>query len=145
MSKRRRTFSLATLLGIVGAFALLFLGIDYFSASSRYQRQQDVENLRYILSTRISTGDTRGHVTSLLGAGTPDDDGSYLKAMLGYQAGKYFDPTTMPDGVRDGDLFVHYGAKPKPAYPLQFRAGKLVNHDPKWYTGPDVTSSGLSN
>lgn len=138
-------FSLATLLVIVALSAFTFFGIAYFSPSSRYQRQHDVENLRHLLSTRIEAGDTQGHVMALLGPGEPDDGNSYLDGMLRWQSGETFKPAWFPDGIHEGDVFIHYEAKPTLSYTIQLRDGKLVNHDRDSYVGPDDPVTSLSN
>lgn len=138
-----RRFGIASLLILVACFAVGFSAHRYFSAPARYQRNGDVETLRYLLSTQIDQGDTLGRVTSILGPGRRDD-GKYLQRMLNWKAGPRFDPNVLgPDGIEEGDLFIFYSANPKPSYGLQLRDGILVNHDPKWYVGPDDTALGL--
>ncbi len=139
----KRLYAIASLLILTLVASVVLLLIGYNSPSSRYQREHDVVNLRYLLSTQVVQGDSMRHVKSLLGPGSADD-GSYLGVMLSWQSSPNFIPAASPDGIRAGDLFINYAAKPKPSYPLQFRDGKLVNHDPAWFAGPDDTISSLT-
>ncbi|WP_164101409.1 hypothetical protein [Candidatus Laterigemmans baculatus] len=146
---KRRVVALA---GLLGAALAVLLSVPPFGSaeaqddsSARYQRNGDVETLRYLLSTRIQSGDSLDRVTALLGPGDRDD-GDYLALLLKWKAGAHYDPQILaPDGIQGGDLFIHYSAAPMPAYPLQFRDGVLINHDPQSFVGPDETIGSLSN
>lgn len=146
---QRRVLAFAAVLGTALAVLLSVTASERAEArddsSARYQRDGDVETLRHLLSTEVQPGDSLDRVTSLLGPGDRDD-GDYLALLLKWKAGPHYDPQIIgPDGIQDGDLFIHYSAVPKPAYPLQFRDGVLINHDPESFAGPDETIGSLSN
>ena len=139
-----RQFRIVTLLMLVAVAAVGFTAHKYFSASARYQRNGDVETLRYLLSSQIRPGDSIGQVASILGPGRRDD-GSELGYLLKWRDGPRYDPSIFgPDGIQEGDLLVSYTASPNGTYWLQFRGGVLVNFDPKHFVGPDDTILGLS-
>jgi hypothetical protein len=74
-------------------------------------------------------GDTRESLEALIGPGkTLDAAGQahYARIMKKWEEEKHPDA---PDGYRDGDIFVQYKTGGYLSC-FQFRAGRLVNHDP---------------
>ena len=106
----------------------------YFSVSERYKRNGDLASLRCLLSTRIRPGDSLERVVSILGPGELDG-GRALEVKLWWQSSPDFLPGKYPDGFEKNDVMIHYKAGPVLSYALQFRNGKLVNHNPEHYLG----------
>ena len=138
LTQRRTKLLLVVVLVIMAMFAVA----DYFSASARYRRRQDVVTLRYLLSTKIRPNETLQQVTSLLGPGKPAK-GDYLSRVLKWQARPDFHPELYPEGIETRDQFVFFTANPKGVYVLQFRDDRLVNFDPTDYVGRDDLLSSL--
>jgi hypothetical protein len=134
-------FSLASLFFLVTLTAFGTVAYQYLTVSGHYKRNHDAKSIRYLLSRRIKTGDSLERVVSLLGPGELDD-GSNLAYKMEWQAGphdnQYVVPALYPDGFREGDLFINFVAKPYNPYALQFRNGRLVNHDPTQFFGEDT-------
>lgn len=136
--KIRKTFTLSAILTGIAIVSILLTILRYYSAEQRYKRNQDGTTLEYILSTKVSPGDSLDKVIALIGPGRRFPDG-YVEKMLQWQAGPQFSPTAYPDGIEKDDVFIGYNAKPGPGYPLQFRDGQIVNFAPNDYIGPDDT------
>jgi hypothetical protein len=71
---------------------------------------------------------------SILGPGEPDE-GRALEVKLWWQSSPNFLPGEYPDGFEKNDVMIDYRAGRVLSYTLQFRNGKLVNHNPEHYLG----------
>lgn len=119
----------------------------YFSPVARYQRNRDVDTLRYLLSTQLDSGNSVREVTALLGKGERASN-EHVDRLLRWRDAegqrKFFD-ASFPEGVEKTDVFLFYPAEPKGSYRLQFRDGKLINFDPSLYEGPDEMIGSLGS
>lgn len=79
-----------------------------------------------ILHAKIRNGDSKGKVQQLLGPGEANADCSWAINQV----------ISCPDGYHDQDMFLVYevkGPDSSVTVAMQFRGGRLVNHDPAAY------------
>jgi len=84
------------------------------------------------LRDKIKAGDTVTQVRAVLGPGRPHSERQLAKTLATYKRIAVGHPEMLPDGVEDHDQFVMYlmGPRAGGGMLLQFRNGRLVNHDP---------------
>ena len=124
--RRGRSFSfrLRTLLALVTGIALVLAG---YVAYERW-RSATAPHLRFyrVLHDSVKNGDSSDSIQALLGPGAEADQADrtlFLKAVS---------TATLPDGyLADDQLLVYKLGDISTLVYLQFRGGKLINHDPQ--------------
>ena len=97
------------------------------SSAAHYRAHQDGKALYAVMHDSVRTRDSVEKVQGLLGAGQNDEGEKALEATKKMVAKK---PSAWPDGVRDDDRMIGYPFGDGTTLWLQFRDGKLVNHNP---------------
>jgi hypothetical protein len=122
----------ALILAVAG-LALVSVGADVLyrtSAVWHFRIRHDGKSLYRILCTRLRPGDSCGKVNSLPGTGK--EPGEAHRNRLLEAVHKC--PEFYPDGVLATDVFLNYPYDGSCWTSLQFRDGRLVNHDPAQFT-----------
>ena len=117
---------------IVRALLMLLLAVGGCSHAAHYRMHHDGPSLYAALNASVPPGAAIEQVQELLGPGQEADQKT-LEAIR--QLAKK-NPAAFPDGIEDEDTIISYPVKRMGMLHLQFRSGKLVNHDPdafaKW-------------
>lgn len=107
-----------------------------------YRQTQDSEQLRLALLHEIKTGDRIEHIQRILGSGKPASEQQQQNLLAAYHRWqtKYGDEFKAPDGIATTDFFLFYPARKDACNGifLQFRYGRLINHDRNGFQDPDV-------
>lgn len=114
--------------------ACIFAGLLFGCSTSlppeaeHYRRARDTASLNQTLHRDVRPGDSVARVERLLGPGDRKDQAKQLSftKLCAERAPKFY-----PDGVQEGDEFLAFHAADNCSISLQFRNGKLVNHNPK--------------
>lgn len=107
-----------------------------FSSAAHYRLYHDVASLSEVLQNSIRDGDTLKKVESLLGPGQRDESGRIRKGTAAIVARN---PTSMPDGLENGDDFIGYKTGKSSWIFVQLRNGSLIN-----FNSQDCTMDRLS-
>lgn len=97
------------------------------SSAAHYRMHQDGKSLYAVMHDSVRTGDPVERVQGLLGAGENDEGKKVLEATKKMAAKN---PSAWPHGARDDDKMIGYPFGDGATLWLQFRDGKLVNHNP---------------
>lgn len=111
---------------VVGLATVILIGIAFAlvaTPSVRYRLFGDADSLDAALARQIRPGASQENVVSVLGPGEPVKDAQKFRAAIRRR------PHGFPDGVTDRDTFLRYRCAGGATY-LQFRDGRLINHDP---------------
>ena len=106
--------------------ALLATGAGCSSAD-HYRSHKDGQSLYAVMHDSVRRGDSVEKVQGLLGTGQNDEGRKALEATKRMAAKN---PSGWPDGVRDDDRVIGYPCDESTTLWLQFRNGRLINHDP---------------
>lgn len=98
------------------------------SKAKHYRAHHDAESLYATLHKEIKPCDSVRRVGELLGEGLPARNPERLVAVTQKFAQR--SPQSYPEGVRDDDMFLGYQGGSGTLY-LQFRAGRLINFNPR--------------
>jgi hypothetical protein len=101
------------------------------SPAAHYRKYHDGESLCAVLHDSVRTGDSVEKVEGLLGAGEDAVDTGPVEAMRQFAAR---DPSHWTDGVKDDDRVIGFSINDGQVLWLQFRNGKLINHNPGDFT-----------
>lgn len=113
---------------IVGCvLAVLLVTSTGCSSADHYRRHKDGKSLYAVMHDSVRTGDSVEKVQGLLGTGQNDEGQRALQATKKMAAKN---PSGWPEGVRDDDKMIGYSFGDGSTLWLQFRNGKLVNHNP---------------
>jgi hypothetical protein len=97
------------------------------SPADHYRKHHDGKSLCAVMHDSVRTGESVEKVQGLLGAGQ-DVQGKKSLEPMKKMAAK--DPSRWPDGVKDDDRVIEYPIDDGATLWLQFRNGKLINHNP---------------
>ncbi len=124
MTDRRIPKAFAALMGL-GSFALLAGGCSE-SPDEHYRKHHDGKSLYEVLYKQVKPGDSIEKVQGLLGQGEPAERRAHgaIKKFAERTPDRY------PDGYRETDTLLNYPMDGGSAI-LQFRDGKLINHNPE--------------
>ena len=100
------------------------------SSAAHFRAHRDGPSLYAVMHDSVREGDSLAKVERLLGRGLEDGQKEALKVSKGFAAK---DPAKWPDGVNDDDWMVGFRFGELSTLWLQFRDGKLVNHNPADY------------
>jgi hypothetical protein len=122
----------ALILAVAGvALVLVGAGVLYrTSAVLHYRIRHDGKSLYRVLCTRLRPGDSCRKTDSLLGTGKEPSEAQRDRLLEAVNKC----PEFYPDGVLATDVFLDYRYDGSCWMSLQFREGKLVNHDPAQFT-----------
>jgi hypothetical protein len=112
---------------IVASTIVAFAGC---SSESHYRAHHDGKSLYVVLNQSVRAGDSVKKVESLLGVGK-DAPGDALAAVKKFAAKL---PAQYPDGFQETDQVRGYPFDDGATLYMQFRHGKLINHNPKDFT-----------
>ena len=92
------------------------------TSAARYRCFHSERALFAVMHTQIQNGDSYETVSKLLGPAVPAKEQTYIatKKLAAKYPGKY------PDGLRETDTVMSFPG----GLNLEFRDGKLINHDP---------------
>ncbi len=107
----------------------------------RYRRDHDETSLHEVLSGRMVNGDSIETVESILGRGVVSTDSKLRRSASSFAQ---MNPKGWPQGVQEGDVFHKYQSGQGQEQVLQFRAGRLVNFNPREFAGPPIPATGIS-
>jgi hypothetical protein len=113
----------------VAGLALILIGAGVLyqtSAVLHYRIRHDGKSLYRVLSTRLKPGDSRSRVDSLLGTGKEPSEAHRNRLLEAVREC----PEFYPDDVLPTDVLLNYPYDGSCWMSLQFRDGRLVNHDP---------------
>ena len=105
--------------------ALLVTGSGCSSAD-HYRSHKDGKSLYAVMYHSVRLGNSLEKVQGLLGTGQNDEGKKALEATKKMAAKN---PSAWPDGVRDDDKMIGYPFDDGATLWLQFRKGKLINHN----------------
>ena len=108
------------LLGLIASVALIFAGRWYLWTHHRPQM------IRFSMHRQIAPGETQQSVDAILGPGRTLPEAEAVPIVRVVR--KY--PKDHPDGYADRDRFVRYRETNRVGLILQFRDGRLINHNP---------------
>jgi hypothetical protein len=111
------------------------------SSAAHYRTHHDGKSLYAVMHDSVRSGDSIEKVQRLLGAGQDDQGRKTLEAMKKMAAKN---PSGWPDGVRDDDRVIGYPFGDGATLWLQFRAGRLINHNPNDFTKYEPITSVVS-
>jgi len=100
------------------------------SSAAHFREYRDGQSLFAVMHDSIRPGDSIVKVEHLLGRGLTVGQKDALQAAKNMEAKN---PANWPDGVNDDDWVIGFRYGELSTLWLQFRDGRLVNHDPKDY------------
>ena len=107
--------------------AVLLVAGSGCSSAAHYRSHKDGKSLYAVMHDSVRPGDSVEKVQELLGAGQNDEGRKCIEATKRIAAKN---PSACPDGVRDDDVMIGFPFGELGSLWLQFRNGKLVNHNP---------------
>jgi hypothetical protein len=131
---------MARLVGCV--LAVLLVTSTGCSSADHYRSHKDGKSLYAVMHESVRTGDSVEKVQGLLGAGQNDEGQKALEATKKMAAKN---PSGWPDGVRDDDKMIGFPFDDGITLWLQFRNGKLVNHNPSDFTKYEPTVNAVGS
>jgi len=124
-----RGFSLRAAILLIAGVAVVLAIWRWNDAGPRYRRTGDAAAFYVLLRDRIRNGDSMGSVMRNLGPGRHETDAKFHDDFVALTRRN---PIENPQGGQDTDDFYSWKAAGW-NHVLQFRNGRLINHDPTAY------------